>query len=103
MTTRIIGTTSGEAPNIEAARGSLGAICQAAAQAVTAIDNLSASLAQAEMDPATLGEVADILDAANALQAAADKALQGMNARHQLVEEAINSTPHVAKKEFYKH
>ena len=95
--------TSGEAPNIEAARSALTAINQTAAQAVTAIDNLSASLAEAEMDPATLGEVADILDAANALKAAAVKALAGMNSRHAVVEEAINSTPHVAKKEFYQH
>jgi hypothetical protein len=95
--------TSGEAPNIEAARIALQAINQTADQTVAAIDNLSASLADADMDPATLGEVADILDAANALQAAAGKALSGMNQRHAVVEEAINSTPHVAKTEFYQH
>jgi len=95
--------TSGEAPNIEAARIALQAINQTADQTVAAIDNLSASLADADMDPATLGEVADILDAANALQAAANKALNGMNQRHAVVEEAINATPHVAKTEFYQH
>lgn len=96
-------TTTGEAPNIEAARQTLKAIADEAEQANTAIDSLSASLASADMDSQTLQEVSEILEAVDGLKTAADHALAGMDSRHQVMEEAVNSTPHAAKTEFYRH
>lgn len=96
-------TTTGEAPNIEAARQTLKAIAEEAEQANTAIDSLSASLASADMDSQTLQEVSEILEAADGLKTAADQAVAGMDSRHQVMEEAVNSTPHAAKTEFYRH
>lgn len=95
--------TTGEAPNIQAAREALKAIAEEAEQTNTAIDSLSASLASADMDSQTLQEVSEILEAADNLKAAADHALAGLDSRHQVMEEAVNSTPHAAKTEFYRH
>lgn len=96
-------TPTGEAPNIEAARQALKAIAETAEQTNTAIDQLSGSLSRVDMDPETLGEVSEILEAADDLKAAADGALAGMDSRHQSMEEAVNATPHAARTEFYRH
>lgn len=95
--------TTGEAPNIEAARDALKAIADQAEETNTTIDQLSASLTSADMDPDTLGEVSEILEAADNLKTAAANALAGLDNRHQVMEEAVNSTPHAAKTEFYRH
>lgn len=95
--------TTGEAPNIQAAREALTAIAEEAEQTNTAIDQLSASLSSADMDSDTLGEVSEILEAADNLKSAVDHALAGLDSRHQVMEEAVNSTPHAAKTEFYRH
>lgn len=93
---------SGEAPNIESAREALRAIVATAEQATSTIDNLSASLANADMDAETLSDVAEILDAASELKEAADQALTGMDSRHSAIEEAVNAAPHVAETSFYR-
>lgn len=94
---------NGEAVNIATVRETLQAIVQTAEQASSVIDNLSASLSGADIDPQTLGEVSEILDAAAALKAAATQALQGLDTRHAAMEEAVNATPHAAKTDFYRH
>ena len=96
-------STSGEALNIDQARQTLKEIYTAASEFVSTVDNLQASLASADLDPQTLGEVAEILDAAQITQSAAEKAVQGLDSRHAHMEEAVNATPHVAKTEFYLH
>jgi len=96
-------TANGHASGITAARAVLAAICQTATQAAVATGSLSASLADADLDLATLGEVTGILETACALRDAAEKALAGLNARHARVEEAICTTPHAAKLSFYRH
>jgi hypothetical protein len=96
-------STGGEALNIDQARQVLKEIHTKAADFVTAVDTLSASLQAADMDAQTIGEVADILDAASVTQTAADKAVRGLDSRHAHMEEAVNSTPHAAKTEFYRH
>lgn len=95
--------TAGEALNIDQARQTLKEIYSASSEFVSTVDTLQASLASADLDPQTLGEVAEILDAAQATQAAAEKAVQGLDARHAHMEEAVNATPHPAKTEFYQH
>lgn len=95
--------TTGEAPNIEAARGALQALRAEAEQTVARVDQLSASLQSADLDPQTLGEVAEVLEAADGLKTAADKVFNGMQSRHGVMEEAVNSTPHSAKTDWYKH
>lgn len=95
--------TGGEAMNIDQARQTLKEIYVAATEFVSTVDVLQASLAAADLDPRTLGEIAEILEAAQAVQTAADKAIKGLDARHADLEEVINATPHVAKTEFYQH
>jgi len=95
--------SAGEAVNIAAARAALDAIVKAADQAVSTIDNLSASMHGADMDSDTLSEVAAVLEAATAMQAAASKARNGLDDRHAVMEEAVNATPHAAKTDFYRH
>jgi len=95
--------STGEAVNIAAARAALDAIVQAADQAVGTIDNLSASMQGADMDADTLGDVAAVLEAATAMHAAAAKARSGLDDRHAVMEEAVNTTPHAAKTDFYRH
>jgi hypothetical protein len=84
-------------------RAALDQISRTAAEATTTVGHLAMSLADADMDPATLTEVAAILDAAVALRGRAAACLDGLNARHARVEEAINATPHVARLSFYRH
>jgi hypothetical protein len=94
---------SGGAQGIQAARTALRAIAKTADNAASSIGVLAASLADADMDPATLAEVADILEAAGELRGAAEKAGDGMNRRHAQIEQVINATQHVAKTSFYRH
>jgi hypothetical protein len=102
MTSPTVDST-GEAVNIAAARAALDAIVSAADQAVATIDNLSASMHSVDVDVDTLSEVAAVLEAATAMQAAAAKARTGLDDRHAVMEEAVNATPHAAKTEFYRH
>lgn len=95
--------TTGEAPTIEQARDNLQALVAESEQTSVRVDQLSASLQTADLDPQTLGEVAEVLEAADQMKAAAARALQGLDARHSQMEEAVNSTPHAAKTEFYRH
>lgn len=95
--------TTGEAPNIEAARDALTALRAEAEQTVVRVDQLSASLQSADLDAQTLGEVAEVLEAADVMKAAADKALSGLQARHAVMEEAVNATAHAAKTGWYRH
>jgi hypothetical protein len=94
---------TGEAQGIQAARTALRAIAKTADNAASSIGVLAASLADADMDPATLAEVTDILEAASELRGAADKAVDGLNRRHAQIEQAVNASPHVAKTSFYRH
>lgn len=95
--------TTGEAPNIEAARDALSALQAEADRTVARVDQLSASLQSADLDPQTLSEVAEVLEAADAMKTAAHKALSGLDSRHGLMEEAVNSTAHAAKTDWYRH
>lgn len=96
-------TTTGEAPNIEAARTALQALRTEAEQTVSRVDQLAGSLQSANVDAQTLGEVAEVLDAADTMKAAAEKALSGLQSRHAVMEEAVNSTPHAANTDWYRH
>jgi outer membrane murein-binding lipoprotein Lpp len=93
---------SGEVTNIEQTRQALNDIHAQASEFVSTVDALSASLQAADLDTQTLGEVADIVDAAQNVQATAGAAVQGLNARHGQLEEAVNATPHAAITDFYR-
>jgi hypothetical protein len=94
---------TGEAPNIEAARDALSALQAEADRTVARVDQLSGSLQSADLDAQTLGEVAEVLEAADAMKTAAHKALSGLDSRHGLMEEAVNATAHAAKTDWYRH
>lgn len=96
-------TASGEAPNIVAARDNLQAVVEQCQQTETVIDNLTGSLTSNDMDPETLREVAAIQDSASNMRAQAQTALNGLESRHRQMEEAVNSTQHAAKTQFYRH
>lgn len=98
-----VANVTGEAPNIEAARNTFQELRKEAEQTVSRVDQLAASLQQAKLDPQTLGEVANVLEAADGLKASVERAYAGMNTRHSVMEEAVNSTPHAASTEWYKH
>lgn len=93
---------NGEVVNIEQTRQALRDIHEQASEFVTTVDALSASLQAADLDTQTLGEVAEIVDAAQNVQGRAEAAVKGLDARHGQVEEAINSTPHAANTDFYR-
>lgn len=95
-------TSGGEALTYEQTQGTLKQMHDAATELVSTVDMLQASLTSADLDPQTLGEVAEILDAAQATQAAAQKALQGLESRHAHLHEAISTAPHVAQTDFYR-
>jgi hypothetical protein len=101
--TRMTTTLSGEAVNIAATRQTLQEISTVAGEAVTTIDQLSAGLSSADMDPQTLDEVMEILESATTMQTAAERAVRGLDTRHAQMEEAVNSTPHAAATDFYRH
>lgn len=56
------------------------------------LDDMAGKLAQLDLDEPTLRDVAAILDAAEATNAAADRALTGLKSRHATIEEAINTS-----------
>lgn len=137
---------TGEVVGIDTARQQLGAFEQhadkfrvlaeriqaAAAQArqevmrmQAAADAMSASMAQAEVDPQTLAEAAEIFEwlerlnssvqglehaalnvheSADGVASAASRTRSGMNARHSGVEEAVKGAPvpRTARREFYE-
>lgn len=94
---------SGEAANIEAARSSLASFTQSAAELAQAAEQMGADLAANDLDNQTLAEVAALMDKAQELQGQAQQGLNGLNSRHQVMEEAHSATPHPAKREFYQH
>lgn len=87
--------------SIGATRTTLRGLRDAAAGGAVRIETLAGSLAGADLDAATLGEVAALLDAADQMRDAAARALHGLDARHQAMEEAVTATPHAAKTSFY--
>lgn len=62
------------------------------------LDDMAGKLTRLDLDEQTLRDVAAILDAAEATNTAAERALTGLNTRHNVIEEAINTapTPHTA-------
>lgn len=93
---------TGEAVNIEATRDQLDSISRLASQMFGAIENMDGSLAQAQLDPQTLSDIAALAEAAEGTKLAAEKAKAGINARHSQMEEAVASTGHVAKTDWYR-
>ena len=93
---------SGEALTYEQTQATLKQMHDAATELATAVDQLQVSLSAADLDSQTLGEIAEILDATQTVQAAAQRALAGLESRHAHLAEAIASAPHVAKTEFYR-
>lgn len=93
---------NGEALTYEQTQVTLKQMHDAATELATTVDGLQVSLSDADLDTQTLGEIAEILDAAQTVQAAAQRALAGLETRHAHLAEAIASTPHVAKTEFYR-
>lgn len=96
-------SVSGEAANIEAARTSLASFTQSAAELAQAAEQMGADLAANDLDNQTLADVAALMDKAQELQGQARQGLNGLNSRHQVMEEAHSATPHPAKREFYQH
>ncbi len=93
---------NGEAVNIAAARDALDQLKQLGEQAGEAVETLSASLSGARIDSETLSEVSEIAEAAEGIVASAEKAREGLDSRHALMEEAVNETGDVADLEFYR-
>lgn len=68
--------------SIGAARAALRGLQDVAVHGAARVENLAASLTGADLDAATLGEVATLLDAADNMRDAAVRALTGLDARH---------------------
>lgn len=95
------GVPAGEATTILAARESLAAFARAAAAIVAAADLLTAELEAVDVDASTLADARTLTATAAELRAAAEAALTGLNARHQVMEQAVTRTSHTARHEFY--
>lgn len=93
----------GEAPTMDAALDVLQALRAVADRAGVRVDQLAGSLRSADLDAQTLDDIAAVLDAADALKTAAAKALTGLQDRHGLLHEAVNTTPHTADTDWYRH
>jgi hypothetical protein len=92
-----------DTPNITETRAVLQAIAATALEFANATEALAASLSTNNLDAETLGNVMDVFDAADSIIRVARRTLDGLNRRHQVMEEAVNATPKVAKTEFYRH
>lgn len=95
-------TITGEATNIEATRSNLGQIAEQATRLTDAIEQMSGHLHQADLDRETLAEIAALSEAVEMVQDRANRARDGLNRRHSHMEEAVNSTPHVAQTAYYR-
>lgn len=84
-------TMTGEAATYEATQATYKEIVAKAQEFVDVVDQMQASLQSANLDAETLGDTADILDAAQSVQAAAEKALGGFESRHAQLHEAIST------------
>lgn len=84
-------TMTGEATTYEATQATYKEIVTKAQEFVDVVDQMQASLQSANLDAETLGDTADILDAAQSVQAAAEKALGGFESRHAQLHEAIST------------
>lgn len=89
---------SGASITIGETRQVLAAIRDESRHVAGDLDDMADKLAQLDLDEQTLQDVAAILDAAEATNTAAERALTGLNSRHSVIEEAINTapTPHTA-------
>lgn len=93
---------AGESHNIAAARRSLACFTAAAKAVADAAELLGAVLADAGVDPQTLGDVTTITVTAADLGASAEAALAGLNSRHQVMEHAHTATAQPARYSFYR-
>lgn len=96
-------TMTGETTDIQATRDLFAAAETEANKLVGILDQASSNLQQYHLDPQTLADVTDLMEAANTVKAAATKARAGIDQRHSAMEEAVNSTPHPADTDWYKH
>lgn len=82
---------TGEANSYEQTQAAFKQIAALAQEFVAVVDNLQAGLQTANLDSETLGDTAEIIDAAQAVSATAEKALNGLESRHSQLHEAIVS------------
>lgn len=104
MRTAASSVSSGEAATIDAAKRFLtDTATHIRGEVAAQLEVCQAQLATADMDSESLASLASVHEQATALAAALDAAVKGIDDRHAAMEDAVNSTSHAAKTEFYRH
>lgn len=82
---------TGEVRTIGQTRDVLAAITTAAWRLIARVSTLLDEVVDADLDAQTIATIEQIRDGADAVAVAADKTTRGLNARHAVMEEALNT------------
>lgn len=97
-------TMTGETTSIDATRTYFGQLAEhVQSQILSQLELCQATLAGADMDPATLGHLTSAMEQFAVAKASVEAALASLNSRHALMEEAVNTTEHAAQRDYYRH
>lgn len=96
-------TVSAETTTIGATRGYLTQLATYVQDSILSqLELAEATLRGAEMDAETLGHLAAVSEYFAAAKAGIESALATLNTKHALMEEAVQSTPDAATRDFYR-
>ena len=96
-------TVSGETTTIGATRAYLGSLAgYVQTDILSQLELADATLRGAEMDSETLGHLAAASEHFAAAKAAIEQAMATLNSKHALMEEAVQSTPEAATRDYYR-
>jgi hypothetical protein len=88
--------------NITETRAILQGIALSAKQFAEQTETLAASLSEQKLDGETLDNLMSLFEATDGIITSTSSALEGLNRRHQAMEEAVNTTAHAADTHFYR-
>ena len=94
--------TNADIHNIQATRAFYEALAAACDTDITQIETALGTLAEMELDQDTLNGFQSAQEDAQRAAARCRNAVQVLNAKQSLLEEAVNATPDAAKTEFYE-
>jgi hypothetical protein len=89
--------------NIIETRAILQGIALSAKQFAEQAEALAASLSEQKLDGETLDDLMSLFEATDGIITSTSRALEGLNRRHQAMEEAVNTAGYVTDTDFYRH
>lgn len=95
-------TVSGEVTTIGATRAYLSQLGSYVDDILSQLELAQATLRGQELDSTTLGHMATAAEHFAAAKAALEQARAALDSQHSLMEEAVQSTPHAAQRDYYR-